>query len=157
MTENNNLIAYCGLYCGACSFKLANDENDRQHLSAMPSRYDKCKEIPLQFCPGCRLINQCDSCEIRDCAQDNQLSHCGLCEKFPCDKITEFNDDGVPHHAEVIENLKMLKDMGEERWLKYQERKWRCECGAKISWYVKNCFKCGKSIKARNPDAQVKE
>jgi hypothetical protein len=110
----------------------------------MPSHFDKYKDMPLQSCPGCKLDKHGSDCEIRECAKSKELDHCGLCSDFPCDKITEFNNDGVLHHAEVIENLTMLRDSGEEQWLSVQEQKWRCPCGAKLSWYTKKCLKCGR-------------
>ena len=143
----SDLIGYCGLYCGACSFKVAHDENERGHLLCMPSHFDKYKDMPLQPCPGCKLDRHGSDCKIRDCAKSRELSHCGLCTDFPCDIITAFNNDGLPHHAEVIENLTMLRDSGEEQWLRVQEQKWRCPCGAKLSWYVEECLSCGKPVK----------
>jgi hypothetical protein len=147
MKNNRSLIACCGLYCGACSFKVAYDEKNRAHVLSMPARYNKYKEMPLQHCPGCKLDDQPSSCEIRDCVKNKGLDHCGACREFPCDKITKFNNDGVSHHSEVLVNLKQIKEIGEERWLELQEQKWHCECGTKISWYVKTCLKCGKPTK----------
>jgi hypothetical protein len=40
----DSLIAYCGLYCGACSFQVAYETEDRKHIDSMPSRYDKYKK-----------------------------------------------------------------------------------------------------------------
>ena len=147
MKGNSDLIAYCGLYCGACSFRVAYDENERGHLLCMPSHFDKYKNMRMQSCPGCKLDKHGSDCEIRNCAKSKKLSHCGLCSDFPCDKITEFNNDGIPHHSEVIENLTMLRDSGEEQWLRLEEQKWHCTCGAKLSWYVERCLACGKLVK----------
>ena len=61
---SDELIAYCGLYCGACSFKVGYEENSEKHVIRMPSMYDQFKGQPLVFCPGCRLENQCGDCAI---------------------------------------------------------------------------------------------
>jgi len=135
----SELIAYCGLYCGACSFRLAAQENDRNHIEKMPSYYDKLKDQPLEHCPGCRLENKCGECKIRDCAINQHYNHCDECSDFPCDKITNFNNDGRPHHSEVLSYLKLLKEIGEKNWLEYMKKKWSCKCGTKISWYYKSC------------------
>jgi len=135
----NELIAHCGLYCGACSFRLAVLENDRNHLKYMPSYYAKLKDQPLEYCPGCRLENKCGECQIRDCSIINKHNHCAECSDFPCNKITEFNNDGRPHHGEVLSNLRLLTEMGENNWLEYMNKKWTCKCGTKISWYYKSC------------------
>ena len=143
MSENTGSLAYCGLYCGACSFKVAFDEKDKSHIAQMPAKYDALKNAPLQFCPGCRLDSQCGPCAIRDCAKARKVTHCGGCADFPCDKINKFNDDGMPHHGEAIANLKEIASLGEPAWLELQKKKWSCACGAKLSWYLKSCPKCG--------------
>lgn len=141
----SNLLAYCGLYCGACSFKVAYEENRREHLQQMPARYDKLKDMVLEDCPGCRLENQCGNCAMRDCAREKELDHCAQCDEFPCDHVTQFNNDGAPHHGEVIENLKQLRELGEEQWLEAQKKKWTCECGSPYSWYLRACLRCGRA------------
>lgn len=136
---SSELIAYCGLYCGACSFRLAYLENNRNHIEKMPSCYDHLKNDPLEYCPGCRLENKCGECKIRDCAIEKNYHHCGECSDFPCDIITKFSNDGKPHHSEVLSNLLLLNEIGEKKWLEHMEKKWLCECGAKLSWYYKSC------------------
>lgn len=136
------LLAYCGLYCGACSFKVAYEENNREHITRMPAMYDHFKNEPLEFCPGCRLENRCGDCEIRDCARSKEIEYCSLCDVFPCEKIINFNNDGKPHHGESIGNLNLLKNIGEEKWLELQKEKWTCKCNARYSWYLRECKKC---------------
>lgn len=139
------MIAYCGLYCGACSFRLAAAENDRRHLLAMPNAYDAWKDTPLEACPGCRLENNCGPCAIRDCAISKGIGTCAECGDFPCDRLKSFNADGKPHHAESIPNLELLSRLGEEDWLESMARRWSCErCGKRKSWYRADCD-CGKS------------
>jgi len=140
---SNELIAYCGLYYGACSFKVAFDENDKAHLMSMPAYYDPFKNKPLNFCPGCRLENQCDPCAIRDCNRDKKIEYCSLCDDFPCEKLKNFNNDGKPHHVESIANLHLLNKIGPEKWLELQKEKWTCQCKARYSWYLRECKKCG--------------
>ncbi|MFZ5965670.1 MAG: DUF3795 domain-containing protein [Bacillota bacterium] len=140
---SNELIAYCGLYCGACSFKVAFEEDNREHIMSMPTVYDRFKNEPLEFCPGCRLENQCGDCAIRDCARDREIEYCSLCGDFPCEKLTNFNNDGKPHHAESIGNLNLLKNIGEEKWQALQKEKWTCsKCNIRYSWYYRECGKC---------------
>lgn len=139
---SKNLIAYCGLYCGACSFKVAFESDNYEHVLRMPAQYDHLKNAPLEFCPGCRLDNQCGDCDIRDCAKSKNIDYCGSCFEFPCEKLEKFNADGKPHHAESISNLKLLREIGETKWLELQEEKWTCSCGTKYSWYLQECEKC---------------
>jgi uncharacterized protein YuzB (UPF0349 family) len=145
MNTNLDLVGYCGLYCGACSFKLAYDEKDRVHLRGMPAKYAVPEETPLQFCPGCRKDSASGGCTIRSCAEGRGLSHCGVCAEFPCAKVTEFDQDGTPHHGESIANLRRLREVGEALWLEEERRHWTCPCGAKRSWYLQECPECGRA------------
>jgi len=146
INTNPDLVGYCGLYCGACSFKLAFDEKDRVHLRGMPAKYAVPEETPLQFCPGCRKDSASGGCKIRECAEGRGLSHCGVCAEFPCSRIAEFDGDGTPHHGESIANLKRLREVGEALRLEEERRRWTCACGAKRSWYLKECPRCGRQL-----------
>lgn len=132
-------IACCGLYCGACSFRLAAEEQNAAHLQAMPSEYDRWKAGPLEHCPGCRLENQCGQCAIRDCVMGKGLNDCSQCGQFPCEILKAFNNDGKPHHGEVLQNLELLRQLGEGQWLEYMRKKWTCGCGVRKSWYYAGC------------------
>ena len=139
-----DLTGYCGLYCGACSFKVAFDEQDRSHLANLPGRLSKYADAQLAFCPGCRAdASLCEECGIRDCARARSVDHCGDCADFPCSRLRQFAEDGLVHHAEIIKSLEQLKELGEEQWLRVQKERWVCSCGAKRSWYLEKCPKCG--------------
>lgn len=146
MNKNHDFIAFCGLYCGACSFKVGFDENNRSHLEGIPAQYERYANRPLQFCSGCRQFKQCGH-GFKECADQHKVAHCGLCGEFPCSRIKDFNNDGAPHHAEAITNLKRLKEIGKDAWLQEQEKRWTCDCGAKKSWYLLKCTKCQKNAK----------
>jgi hypothetical protein len=148
------LIAYCGLYCGACSFKVASEEQNREHLMGMPPKYDYLKNSPLEHCPGCRMDHRCGDCAIRDCALGRHLEYCSLCQDFPCDRLKMFNNDGIPHHAESIGNLNLLKQIGAEEWVNLQNEHWKCLCGERYSWYLQKCRKCSSS---HQPTEEMKE
>ena len=139
---SKELIAYCGLYCGACSLKVAYESNNNEHVIRMPPQYDHLKNTPVVFCPGCRLDNQCGDCDMRDCAISRDIDYCSLCGDFPCEKLVRFNSDGKPHHTEAISNLSSLREIGEAKWLELQHEKWSCKCGTKYSWYMHECEEC---------------
>ena len=152
MENNTSLIAYCGLYCGACSFKLTYEEKNREHVVAMisvlPEKYSECEDEPIEefLCYGCRdeRSTDKDGCSIYRCVRHRGLAHCGLCDDFPCGEIVSMDQDKQPHHTGIIDNLKKLRDLGEEQCLTIQEQKWTCECGAKRSWYLTTCLRCSK-------------
>ena len=56
--SNPDLVAYCGLYCGACGSYLK----------------DKC--------PGCHDNEKASWCKIRVCCMDNEYLTCADCNDF---------------------------------------------------------------------------
>jgi len=67
---NAELVAYCGLYCGAC----------RSHLS------DKCN--------GCHENSKATWCKVRSCCIEKQIKSCAECTEFQepraCKKYNNF-------------------------------------------------------------------
>lgn len=35
-----------------------------------------------------------------------------------------------------------------DAWLKDQQERWTCECGASFSWYEEACVRCGSQLKS---------
>ena len=56
--SDSNMVAYCGLYCGAC----------KSYLS------DKC--------PGCHDNQKATWCKVRSCCSDNGYASCAECKEF---------------------------------------------------------------------------
>ncbi|MGE4403371.1 MAG: DUF3795 domain-containing protein [Desulfobulbus sp.] len=67
---NAELVAYCGLYCGAC----------RSYLKG------KCK--------GCHENSKAGWCKVRSCCTEKQIMTCAECAEFPgpqtCKKFNNF-------------------------------------------------------------------
>ncbi|MCK5146273.1 DUF3795 domain-containing protein [bacterium] len=67
---DETLVAFCGLYCGACK------------------AYKKGK------CPGCRETEKKDWCKIRKCNVDHSYASCADCVDFEdpaaCRKLNRF-------------------------------------------------------------------
>jgi hypothetical protein len=55
ITADKDLVAYCGLYCGAC----------RSYLSGR--------------CPGCRKNEKATWCKVRTCCVTNEYAGCAAC------------------------------------------------------------------------------
>ena len=68
ITADSDLIAYCGLYCGACP------------------RYLKGK------CAGCRESDKLSWCKIRNCNEENGFHNCGDCT------LMNFSDCKLNHN-----------------------------------------------------------
>jgi hypothetical protein len=62
------LVAYCGLYCGACRSYLT----DR--------------------CPGCRDNVKASWCKIRQCCQENSYSSCADCKLVDLKECKKYNN-----------------------------------------------------------------
>lgn len=130
----------CGLYCGACSSMLLHEkESGLSHAAHYIHEYN---EGP---CPGC--VNGAQECEFIRCAREKGVSGCAACPDFPCVMILKFSKDEWPHHIEVIDNLKRIREIGEEAWLSEQAERWSCpDCGGRTHWYQKACTICGAVI-----------
>ena len=156
--KNENLVASCGLYCGACPMYLATQENSDERMESMRKQYGanalKMSKEDL-LCDGClgggRLASFCRKCDMRESATaKTKTRRCSECAEFACSRITGFNNDGMLHHAEVLENLRQLREMGITKWAKHEEERWQCpKCRAKISWYESECPKCKEPRSAR--------
>jgi hypothetical protein len=150
--DGEKLVAPCGLYCGACPMFLASQENDEQRIQAILKQFSgrgpKLAAADLQ-CDGCigggRVASFCRACAMRACAENTKkVTRCADCPDFPCSKITNFNNDGMAHHAEVLANCRKLKEVGIKIWAKSEEERWRCpQCRANIAWYDTACSRCG--------------
>ncbi len=155
-SENSELLAApCGLYCGACSIYQAVKRDDTEFLTAAAVGITEMMGIPSEArdlqCDGClsdvRAI-QCRECLLRDCAFSKGLTHCAMCNDFPCQQITDFKNDQFAHHSEVLENIRYQKEIGIPKWVKDQQERWSCpNCGKSTEWYGPQCHHCGTELK----------
>ena len=67
IVADKNLIAYCGLYCGAC----------RSYLKGS--------------CPGCKENVKASWCKIRQCCQEENLASCADCTSIKLDDCKKYN------------------------------------------------------------------
>jgi len=114
-------------------------------------------KAPVQMliqCDGClgggQVSAHVPKCAMRECAAaKSKTRRCSDCSEFPCSVITDFNNDGVQHHAVLLENLRQLRAIGITEWAKYEDDRWRCsKCRTMFSWYDSECPRC----KAPRPD-----
>jgi len=151
--SGENLVATCGLYCGACPIYLdtqnKSDQKTKEFMQALGAKQPDVRREDFQ-CDGClgkgKLISFCAKCNIRSCAEGRAVAHCADCSEFPCSRISSFNNDygKLLHHSEVLANSRHLREMGIKDWAKSEEERWRCpQCGNRIGWYDKACSKCG--------------
>lgn len=80
----------CGIKCGEC-----------EHRESMG-------------CKGCVAIDNPfwgESCPLKTCAEQKRHAHCGVCENFPCDNLTQFAyDKEQGDEGRRIEQCKVWKE-----------------------------------------------
>jgi hypothetical protein len=101
------------------------------------------KDLACEGCLSDVVSISCRECKIRDCAFAKGLARCSECADFPCELVRSFNDDGLPHHAEVLKNIRRQREVGADFWLVEQDKRWRCpNCSAGTDWYAGQCLDC---------------
>lgn len=150
--KKEKLIATCGLYCGACEmYRAVHDDNKEKQqalVQAFNARGGKFVLSDLE-CDGClaggRLSPWCRKCNIKSCAKrrPGEAICSSDCSDFPCQQLIEFEKQ-MPHHAEVVDNLRRLEKVGIKKHASQEEKRWLCpECKTPLAWYYKTCYKCG--------------
>ena len=149
-TKDENLIAYCGLYCQDChgfngripdlardlrkELRDARYEKFAEFISTFGfgkdfAEYDECYKVlgamvKFRCRKGCRNGGGSPFCKIRNCAQKKELEGCWLCNEFEGCKKLEFL---VPVHGDAhVKNLRKIKQKGKDGFL-----------SGKTLWYTK--------------------
>jgi hypothetical protein len=134
--EDENLLAFCGLYCGDChgfTGKIPDLARDlRKELRKMNygkfaefiskysfgkdfKNYDECYKVlgamvRFRCRKGCRAGGGSPFCKIRKCAQKKEIEGCWLCEEF---EVCEELDFLIPVHGDAHKkNLRRIKRNG---------------------------------------------
>jgi len=144
MTKKENLVAYCGLYCGDCAgytkdlakaAKQLKTQIDKYKFnltveamfSEQLKHYDEFKKN-LDFmtqlaCPIICTQREDARCEIWHCCRDKNYAGCYECKDFEtCEKIP--NALGEHFFDACIVNLKQIKEMGVRDWIDKGKRYW---------------------------------
>jgi len=149
-----HLAAACGTYCGACPAYINKHSQYEKRTTFGPPKDNIAYFVGYMnklLCDGClsggTLAGHCQTCRIRLCAANKQSdSRCSGCEELPCYRITDLIKQGnYPHRQQYLPNLKKIREMGAEEWVKYEEKRWLCpRCGLPMSWYDAKCGGCGE-------------
>jgi hypothetical protein len=150
--DREKLIAACGLYCGACEMYRAVHDNDTTRQQALVKAFNArggkftVKDLECDGClAGGHLSPWCRQCNIKFCAErkPGETICSSACPDFPCQKLEDFAGQ-MPHHNEVIENLRRLEKVGIREHARREEERWLCpQCRTPLAWYYKTCYKCG--------------
>ena len=152
--NKENLIASCGLYCGACEMYRAVHDNNREKCQALLKAFNaRGGNVTLADieCDGClgggKLTPWCKECGMRKCEKhkDGNKICSPECGDFPCEQLSNFSTDRMTHHHEVLDNLQRLSKAGIKKHAAAEEKRWLCpQCKMHLSWYDMKCPKCGK-------------
>ena len=141
ITDNKDLIACCGLYCGECfaylgtipdlardlrkELRKARFDKIAESLAGMSffaayKDYDKCYDVlgamvKFRCKKSCRNYGGNPFCNIRKCCQKKGIDGCWECDKFEGCKKLEFLQSS--HGSAHIKNLKILKKNGVKGFL----------------------------------------
>lgn len=154
------LIAACGLYCGACYHYHAGLPSGEHLLREAAVSGKPLAGLTCQGCWSDRLYLHpgCAQCGLRACAQSRGLTHCGACPELPCERLLAFQNDGRPHHRDVVQQAHAWRQLGSMRWEKGQRARWRCACcGEAYSWYEVACARCGATLPSYGLDPRLTE
>lgn len=91
----NNGVAYCGLYCGAC------------------------KSLTKGKCPGCYGNEKASWCKIRRCCRENGYATCADCRLMPLKDCKKYNNIfaraiGFFTHSDRSKCIGRIKETGIE-------------------------------------------
>lgn len=154
MEFDKTMLAYCGIYCGQCSFKTAYDEQDTKHLACIPYTFVQ-KDLSEYNCGGCRGDCICGPCKIKPCASAKQIDSCADCGEFPCARISAFANDGIPHHADAMKNLQSIREYGREAWVEKLMPELECRCGERQTWYYRCSCINKKPGNGHSPESEL--
>ena len=121
-----DMLAICGVNCLACS----------SHLHAKKP------------CPGCcapreaHTRKSCRDCQKKTCATEKGLTHCFLCEDFPCQSVKKMSKRYQKGYGvDLIANgLWAKQDMS--AFLADQQTCFTCTCGGIIDQHHRVCSIC---------------
>ena len=141
MPEGQDLIAYCGLYCGDCfahkgniadlardlrkELRQAKFDRTADSLASISffevfKDYRQCYEV-LGAMVKFRCKNTCKGgggppfCKMRKCCQKKGFDGCWQCDEFETCRNLDFLK---PSHGDAhIKNLRIIKEAGVEKFL----------------------------------------
>ncbi len=141
-------VAYCGLFCGGCG-------------GLQDTVLQGKKEGGCLGCKSNVLGGHCAKCKVRECARSRQLTNCGLCAEYPCEKIKEYHNDEKEgtYMAVARKNSEDFMYFGgdiHEEWAEKQLKRWTCpKCGSPFHFKSESCPKCGVKVPTVEMEAAI--
>ena len=88
----------------------------------------------------------CRACAIKDCAASKDLSHCYLCEAYPCPRVKRLEKSyNTRYGASLVEHGRSVREGGLAAFLERQKARFTCPaCGGVVSLHDGACSECGR-------------
>ncbi len=156
--RNKDLMAPCGLYCGACGIYIATRAGNEKFRTIMANLYGTKPEETA--CLGCmqpdppkKLYGACKMCEIRDCIKTKKYYSCHQCEEWPCNLIKKFpmsTGQNVMKRTIPIWREKVAEhgdEKGSVEWARAECERYHCSsCGKPLFRGAQRCRACKKTV-----------
>jgi hypothetical protein len=164
--KNKNLMAPCGLYCGACGVYIATRNKNQKFKEVMGNLYGtKPEETECLGCmqpdPPEKLYGYCRMCTIRDCVKAKGFYSCHQCPDWPCDMIKNFGlatgkrvmMQTIPVWREKVDELG--DENGSVEWARSVCERYHCpSCGNPLFRGAQRCRMC-KALVAEDLDGTL--
>jgi hypothetical protein len=131
----NELIAYCGIYCGNCiqltnvgpeaaklceSMKKAGYEHFGSAIPGFEQFWSFISDLAAKNgCNGCRKDGGNPYCKVRICARSKNVEMCTSCEEYPCKELDAF----LAGYKMLEGDNSFLKENGKQCWLEMQNKR----------------------------------
>ena len=156
--RNKDLMAPCGLYCGACGVYIATRDKNEKFRQVMGNLYGTKPEETV--CMGCmqpeppkEIYGYCKICTIRNCVRSKGFYSCHQCSDWPCDMIENFGfatgrrvmKNSIPAWREKVSLLGDEK--GSVEWARSVCERYHCpSCGKPLFRGAQHCRHCKSPV-----------
>jgi hypothetical protein len=156
--RNKDLMAPCGLYCGACGVYIATRDKNEKFRQVMGNLYGTKPEETV--CLGCmqpeppkEIYGYCKMCSIRNCVRSKGFYSCHQCLDWPCDMIENFGfatgrrvmKNSIPIWREKVSLLGDEK--GSVEWARSVCKRYHCpSCGKSLFRGAQRCRHCKSPV-----------
>jgi len=156
--RNTDLMAPCGLYCGACGIYIATRNGNEKFRTVMANLYQtKPEETECFGCmqpdPPKKLYGYCQTCQIRDCVKSKGFYSCHQCREWPCALIQNFSlatGLRVMKRTIPVWRAKVAEHGDEEgnvEWVRSELERYHCpSCGEPLFRGAQRCRACKSSV-----------
>ncbi|MCP4752057.1 MAG: DUF3795 domain-containing protein [Proteobacteria bacterium] len=156
--RNKDLMAPCGLYCGACGIYIATRDNNEKFRGVMAGLYGTKPEETE--CLGCMQTNPtknmygwCEQCNMRNCVKEKGYYSCHQCQDWPCEMTENFGfATGVNVMKKTIPLWReKVAEHGDEEgsveWARAECGRYHCSsCGEPLFRGAQSCRACKKPV-----------